>query len=76
MNAVVDRAFAQTDDAIAIAREAIADLQTVTTQRDVLLAALKLMHNAYPSFGGSMSAAQVEASDAARAAIAAAEGHQ
>jgi hypothetical protein len=48
MSDVIDRAFAQTDEAIAIARDAMAEfyqatakLEDVTAQRDVLLAALK-----------------------------------
>lgn len=38
---VTDRALAQTDEAIAVASSAIADLWTMTAQRNELLAALK-----------------------------------
>lgn len=70
---VTDRALAQTDEAIAVASSAIADLWTMTAQRNELLAALKhaqaLVQTLNPPMAGPALAMYA-------AAIAKAEGRQ
>lgn len=66
---VTDRALAQTDEAIAVASSAIADLWTMTAQRNELLAALKMVCDSGVALADPIERAML-------AAIAKAEGRQ